>query len=312
MALFSWRRKALLGKLETVYGTDPVPTAMLNGILAMNLEITLSGEKLEREIDRAFFTANPFVLVGKKAEIKFDFEPMGADPGGVVAPCNAVMEMCAHAVTLDAVGPPLRATYNPISDAIKSGTLYVYIGTNLMKISGCRGTIDWTVEIKKFIKGSCTLTGFFDVPENAALAMPDLSNWQQPAAIETETWLVSVDGTPINTNSITLSMNQDTPMIEGSEEREVVVTDRQANGVLKVYDPTVAVFDFFDLAQSHARVPIICEVDGGTSKLSRFTVALAQFEMPKFVEIEGVRGLEIPYNAIASDAGSDEYVWDFE
>lgn len=304
MALFSWRRKVILLKIESAYGTDPTPVFGTDGILAMNLSISLEADKLEREIDRSFFAANPFVLVGRRCMVEFDFEPMGHATPGTAAPCGPLLRACAHAQVLV---PATSATYNPITATPESATLYYWMGNQRFAITGCRGTIDFDHSIKQFPKAHAKLTGLFAIPTNTAIVTPTLTAWQDPPAIETETWELSVDGSAVNAVSFTLSQNNETPIHEGSEAREVVLTDRKAGGVLRVYDPGVSVFDFWTLAKDHTKVPIVSTVTGGAGLIQEITVGLAQFELPKFVEIDGVVGLEIPYVALASSAGSDEY-----
>lgn len=308
---YSWERKAILLGIEVAYGVDPVLNGMAHGILAQNLTISVEADKLEREIDRSFFTGNPFVLVGKRVVVEFDFEPLGANPGGVVAPSDAILRACAHAGTAD-VGPPLNYAYNPISTAIESAAIYLWMGDQRFVILGARGTLNWEFKIKTFGKAHARLTGMFAIPTSVPIVNGDTTDWQDPPAIEMETWDVSVDGTTVNAESVTLDMAQETPMLEGSNEREVVVVDRKANGVLRLFDPDVANLNLWTMAASHDKVPIICEVNGGTGKLTRFTIPLAQLELPRFAEIERTRGLEIPFTAIASSSGDDEYLLEFE
>lgn len=312
MALFSWRRKCILVKLEVTYGTDPVPTAMANGVLAMNLTISLEADKLEREIDRPFFTANPFVLVGRKAIVEFDFEPLGAAVAGAAAPCGPILEACAHAQVLTTPGPPADATYNPISTGIKSCTIHYYMGDQRFALVGCRGSINFDLAIKTFPKARARMVGQFAIPTAAAIVSPTTTNWQDPPAIETETWSVTVNGTPVNTTGLQFDQANEVNMYEGSESRTVEVMDRRSNGTLRVYDPGVGVLDFWTLARNHTKVPIVSIIDGGAGKKFTATLGLVQFEMPKFSEMEKAVGLEIPFHAIASGAGSDEYLLKFD
>lgn len=303
MALFSWRRKVLLLEVETTYGTDPTPLPATDGVLAMNCSISLEADKLEREIDRAHFTANPFVLVGRRCMIEFDFEPLGNSTVGLAAPCASVLRGCAHAQVLV---PVTSATYNPISSAIESVTIYYWIGDQRFAITGARGTVDFEWSIKQFGKGHAKFTGLFAIPTNTAIVTPTLTAWQDPPAIETETWDLTVDGDQINAVSLTLSQGQEIPIHEGSEAREVASMDRAASGVLRCYDPRVDGFDFWTLAKNHTKVPIVSTVNGGAGKIVTVTLGTVQFELPKFVEIDKAVGLEIPFHAIAN-TGNDEY-----
>lgn len=311
MALYSWRRKVILLKLETVYGTDTTPAAATDGILAMNMTISLEADKIEREIDRAYYTANPFVLVGRRCMVEFDFEPLGNATPGTAAPCGPLLQACGNAQALD-VGPPAEAIYTPISTGIKSASIYYWLNDQKFAILGARGTLDWDWSIKQFPKAHAKVTGLFAIPTNTAIVAPTLTAWQDPPAIETETWTLTVDGTPINATGLQVSQNNELPIHEGSEEREVALLDRKVSGTLKVYDPSIANFDFWTLAKNGTKVPIVSVVDGGAGLKATMTMPLCQLELPKFSETDKAVGLEIPFVAIASSAGNDDYELKFE
>lgn len=312
MALVSYQRKVIVAKLEVTYGTDSTPAALTDGVLTMNLSLDLSADELERELDHPYLAANPSVLVGRMATIEFDFEPMGANPGGVPAPCDAIMQACAHAVVLDAVGPPLSATYNPISTGNKSCTIYFWMGDQKVAIVGCRGTLDFENEIKKFPKAHAKLVGQFAIPTSVPIINPTLTKWQDPPAIEVETWDFEINSVAVCAVLFSLSQGNDTPMHECSEQREVVLTKRSAGGKVRIYDPGVGVLDIWTLAKDRTRVPIVSSVDGGVSKKTVIDVPAAQLSLPKFVEIDGVIGLEFDYKAlVVSNAGNDEYTVEY-
>lgn len=312
MALVSYQRKVIVAKLEVTYGVDSNPAAATDGVLTMNLTLDLSADELERELDHPYLAANPSVLVGRMATVEFDFEPLGKSPGGVAAPCDAIMQACAHAVVLDAVGPPLSATYNPISSNNKSCTIYFYMGDQKVAIVGARGTIDFENEIKKFPKAHAKLVGQFAIPTASPIINPTLTAWQDPPAIETETWEFEINSVAVCAVLFSLSQGNETPMHECSEQREVVLTKRAASGKVRIYDPTVGVLDVWTLAKNRTRVPITSTVDGGVGKKTVIDVPQAQLALPKFVEIDGVIGLEFDFKALVNSAsGNDEYTVEF-
>lgn len=305
MALVSYKRKVILAKLEVTYGTDSAPVAATDGVLSMNLSLDLAADDLERELDHPYLAANPSVLVGRMATVEFDFEPVGHATLGTAAPSNAIMEACAHAGVSVA---STSFTYNPISSAAKSATIHFYMGDQRVAITGCRGTIDFENEIKKFPKAHVKLVGQFAIPTTQAIVSPVVTTWQDPPAIETETWSLTVNSIAVCATMFQLSQGNEVPMHECSEQREVVLTDRKANGKLRIYDPTVGVLDLWTLAKDRTQVPIVSIVNGGANKITTINVPKAQLSLPKFVEIEGVIGLEFDFKALVNSAsGNDEY-----
>lgn len=308
MAIFPFRRKVLLLKKETVYGTDSVPVAATNAILAMNGSITLEADKAEREIDLAFFGGKPFVLVNRRATIEFEFEPLGSATPGTASPWSAALQACGFAETLDAVGPPIEALYNPISDLIPSATIYFWMGTQKFAIVGCRGNLEFTTDIQTFVKAKATFTGIMAMPVDAALPAATLTAFQNPVAVETETFELVLDGYNLNAKGVTLQLNNDVKLHEGSEAREVIINDRKPGGTIRCYDPGVAAKDLWALARAGDPVALSYTVQPAASPDGRILVVDApkiQLELPKFTELDGARGLEIPFVALP-DSGNDE------
>lgn len=308
MAIFPFRRKVVLLKKESSYGTDSVPVAATNAILAMAGSITLESDKAERDIDLAFFGGKPFVIVNRRATIEFEFEPLGAATAGTASPWSHTLQACGFAETLDAVGPPIEALYNPISDNISSCTIYFWMGTQKFAIVGCRGNIEFTTDIQTFVKGKATFTGIMAMPVDAAMPAAVLTMFQTPVAVETETFELVLDAYNLNAKGVTLQLNNDVKMHEGSEAREVIINDRKPGGTIRCYDPGVAAKDLWALARAGEPVELSYTVQPAASPTGRILVVSApkvQLELPKFTELDGARGLEIPFVALP-DAGNDE------
>jgi hypothetical protein len=304
VALKSWKLKTLILKTETTYGTDSVPTAGANGVLAMNMSISIDADKLERPIDHPYLGANPFVLVGKRITVEFDFEPLGNSAVGSAAPCGPILTACAHSETLVAV---TSATYALASTSLKSVSIYFQMENQKVVVLGARGTIDYDWTVKQFPKAHAKLTGMFAIPVFNAIPSPTVSAWQTPVAVEMETMLVTIGGTAVNTMSFMLSQGNDVNIHEGSESREAAILARAATGTLKVYDPGIDVLDLWTPAKNYTPTAIVCTVDGGAGKKAVMTVPNAQLQLPKWTEMDGTIGLEIPFTAVPSSAGNDEY-----
>lgn len=308
MAVFPFRRKVLQLKKEASYGTDPVPVAATDTILAMNGSITLEADKAEREIDLAFFGGKPFVLVNRRVTIEFEFEPLGHATPGTASPWSATLQACGFAETLEPVGPPIEALYNPISDAIASCTIYFWMGTNKFAIVGCRGNLEFTTDIQTFMKAKATFTGLMAMPVNAALPAQTLTQFQNPVAVETETFELVLDGYNLNAKGVTLQLNNDVKLHEGSEAREVIINDRKPGGTIRCYDPGIVAKDLWALARAGDPVALSYNVQPAASPDGRIVVFEAQsiqLELPKFADLDGARGLEIPFVALPV-AGNDE------
>ncbi|GEM_PF-2913696 len=306
MALIQTRNRVALLKKETVYGTDAVPAAA-NAILLMNTQITPTADKLDRSVDRPYFGGDPFVLVGKRVELSAECDILGAPTVGTAAPLGQLYKICGHNETLTA-GPPADTTYAPISQNFDSASVYFYWGGVLCKMTGVRGSLDFDFSIKQYAKGTVKLTGQFSVPTDAAL--PTGINWtpfQTPAAIEAQVWQVLVGAQNVCAQSLTLSSNTKVGLIECSNAREVVISDRKPSGSLKVFkDQTLATWNPWAIADAQNIVTLTNTITKGAG-LNVSLPIRAQLEYPKPIDIDGVAGYEIPFVAVPSGAGGDEY-----
>lgn len=301
---YFFRLKQIWLKLETVAGTDPVPTAALNAVLTQNLQVTIDGDKLERVIDRVFFTANPFVLINRRCSVEFDFDMIGAATAGLTAPISPVLQACGHSETLVAA---TSSTFAPVSSAVKSATIYFYWFDNLININECRGSVSFDATINQWPKGHAKFTGLFAIPTTGTNTAGVTTSFQDPPAVTLLTMMLSVNSVVVNAKMFTFDEAANITIHEGSEYKDILMTNRAPTGTCRFYYPGQAVFDLFALASNHTKVPIVCSIDGGATKKVTITIPNAQFTMPKFVEIDGTVGMEAQFNALPSTAGNDEY-----
>ncbi len=309
MSIKLFENRAILFKKESTYATDAAPVAGTDALLSFEGSIKVEADKLERKQDLPYFGADPFVLVGKRATVEFSFDMIGAANVGEAAPIAPVLLACAHAETLD---EDVSATYNPVSSAFASATIYFYHAGILFKVTGARGTAEWDLSIKQFGRGKATFTGIISVASIAESTPGSLTltAFQTPVANETETLSVTVGGVAVNATKFTFAQNQDVRMFEGSESREVGVVDRMPSGVLTMFAEALATFNPWSIADALTDKEIVVEVDGGAAKTTTLTIPKAQLEYPALTNLDGATGWEIPFVA-KPGSGGDEYSWAF-
>ena len=305
MALRSSTDRVGLVAVESVYGVAETITAA-NAMLLMNAQVTPAADKLERNTDKPYFGADPFVLVGKKVTLTADIDILGAAAASVgdAAPLGPLYRVCGHAEDLVA---STSATYSPVSTNFESGTVSFYWAGILFQMLGTRGSMDFNFSIKNYAKASISLTGLLVAPaDGEPPGSIDWSVFQTPPAIETETWTVTVGGTNVCAQELSLAANATINIIECSEAREVAYTDRKPTGTLKVYkDATLATWNPWDVAEAQS-VVVLQNTITKSAGLNCSMPIRAQLEYPKPVDMDGVAGFEIPFNCIP-DTGGDEY-----
>lgn len=310
MPIQLFERRAVEIKIEGSYGTDSVPTGAANSMLTFDGQISVEADKLDRKRDMDYFGGDPFFLVGKRVNIEFDFDMIGASSVGTAAPCAPILRACAHSETLTGA---VEAQYDPISASFQSVSAYFYHAGIRFKVTGVRGTIDWKFGIKGWCRGRAKLTGLINFTTNPSETAPSgtvLTAFQTPPVVETETFSVTVGGVALNVDSLDFNQNNDVKIFEGSEAREATIVERMPTGILRVYQEVLATFNPWSVANAYTNQAIVAAVNGGAGKISTLTIPTAQLEYPRLTNKDGAMCWEIPFVAKAN-AGGDEYKWEF-
>lgn len=312
--IVSFERAALLLKKEVTYGLDPVPVPATDGMLIQNGRIRFQANKLVREVDRAFFGGRPFVLTGRTAFIEFDFELMGAAVVGDAAPIAPVLLATAHAETLTLA---TSATYNPVSSGFDSATGYFTIpspnasGATRHVVTGLMGSTVITAQINNFARGRAVLQGQEAILSDNAFPAVTLTNFQAPVGIDNSTWSVTADdgGGAFALDCVELQLDSGNRQrqYETSEQQIITIVERDAQGFLRIHDTALVDFDAFALAKAGTNVNIQSVITGGAGKIFTLSIPKAQLDLPERIDIDGASGLRIPFSAIPSDTGNDEY-----
>jgi len=296
-------RVALLN-IETTYGVAATMAAA-NAIRLMDSSIEPVADKLERNLDSPHFGGDPFVLVGKRITLSGTVDVIGSATAGLAAPLGGLYRICGHSEVLT---PATNAVYAPISLGLPSATIDFFMAGIRFRMLGVRGSMSFAFNVKEYAKATVQLTGLLVIPQDGeAPASIDWAAFSTPAAIETETWNVQIAGVPVYARQLSLAQNATLPLIETSENREVVLTDRKPTGTLQVVkNDALATWNPWALANAQSIV-VITNAITSTGGRSVSAPIRAQLEYPKPVDIEGVAGFDIAFTAVPSGAGGDEY-----
>lgn len=92
------RRRTILAKLETTYGTDSVPTGAANAILVRNLEMMPMDQDLAgRDLVRPYLGSSEQIPAAIRAMVNFEIEIAGSGTAGTAPAWGPLMRGCAFA-----------------------------------------------------------------------------------------------------------------------------------------------------------------------------------------------------------------------
>lgn len=320
-ALQYFRRRGLLAKIETTEGTDAVPTTTDNGIIIMDGALSTEVDIYERNVDKTYLGNNPFVTGTRRATVQgtIDLVPP-ATPGQTTtgnSHVEALLLPCAHAVVKSSGGK--TTTYNPISDAIPSASLYWYHAGTRIKILGSRGVLSGLMlEVGQGFRSTVAMTGRYDAVEEVALptiTVPTIN----PVPVRYNNSVATItsphDGTPLTVWAKMLSVDTglEVGTTEYTSERFTRHRDRRATFTMRIARTSLADFNSWGVRDANTIVRLtlrVYEEEGLEGLYSELSVR-GQIEGVQDADIDGDRGIEITGRCIPSSAGNDEYYIQF-
>lgn len=315
MALEAFTQRRVLLKQETTEGVDALPVGATDGLLLLNGSSKIEATAIDRVIDRDTFGHDPFLLANWRGTIEGDVELIGNATPGTAPKLATLLKIAGLAQTLDAVGPPPVARYNPVATGIPSGTAYFHHGGTLVKLTGCRAALSaLTFAIGKAPTARVQILGDAtgDVDE-AALPTVDLTGFQTPVPVTEPTWALTINGFAVSATELTLDFGSDLKIIEHSEDKIALIAARKPTWSATFYRPAKASLDPFALAKSHAAVALVSTLDGGSAgKRTRLTIGQGQIESVEPTDADGFLAYKVNGRAIATSAGNDEFLLEFE
>jgi hypothetical protein len=100
MATRYFRKRSILAKIETTYGTDPTPTGAANAIQAFNVALTpLELEYEDRDVARAYLGHQDQIVVTGRARLTFECEVAGSGTAGTAPAWGPLVRGCSFGQT---------------------------------------------------------------------------------------------------------------------------------------------------------------------------------------------------------------------
>ena len=206
-------------------------------------------------------------------------------------------------------------TYAPVSAAFSSVTIYYMLDGVRHKVTGCRGNASISAEVGAIPSIEFAFTGVYVAPDDVAL--PAVTYGQQATPLvfkngnSTGFQLLSYAGA---LQSISLDLGNSLvyrELVGGT--KEVLLTDRAVTGAVSIEAVTMATKNFFVAALTDATLGNLQFTHGtgsaGSANGNTIKVASTRIDIGdvSYGEQDGIAMLEIPYTAIPSTAGNNEF-----
>lgn len=301
------RKKYILAKIESTYGTDPTPAGS-NAILTRDLQRSFyEGNTVSRDIDRATLGGFSTVNTGPYVMIEFMVECAGSGTAGDAPAYGPLLRACGFAETVDA---GVDVEYAPVSSAFESVTIWYERDGERQVATGCRGTVAFEMGVGNYPMMRFRMVGLYARPTAVTPVTPDVSSFSTPLPVNnTNTGTCTLDSYDLQLQTLNLAMNADTPHLNLVNFEQVLYVDRAPAGDLAFLAPVIGTKDIMALVESH--LGTVSEtafqmIHGGTAgNIFQIDAPKVQLSGLSEIDIQGEQGYQS--NALfLPDSGDDE------
>jgi len=280
-----WKKKVLLAKVETTYGTDAAPTGAANAILATNVRLSpMEGQDANRNLELPYMGAQGSIPTELHRKLSFHVEATPSGSAGVAPVWGTLLRGCACAEVIVAT---TSVTYNPVTDAHESITLYLQVDGTQFALKGARGTCTFRVNAQGIVYLEFEFTGLYSPATETPNATPDLAAQlaAKPRVASTaNTPLFSIDAVDLVMNSFSLNFgNQVEPNFEVGADA-IEITDRSEMIETSVRAVPLTTLDPFALAEAMTGVEVLLTHGATAGRILALDVPGAQFQRTQSLE----------------------------
>jgi Phage tail tube protein len=306
----NWEQKVILLKLETTEGTDAAPTNLLNALRVLNYQPTfMDADQKVRNIEKAYFGADPVAMAAFKRGATFDMEMAGSGTAIGIPPWMVPLQIAGFGAPV--VGST-SVVSSPITAGIPSATHWSYIDNLLLKTIGARATVDFKIQDDEYPLFSFNLLGRPPalLAEEAIPGTPTFTNYVDPLLSATENTTFTLAGFALPLRSWEMSSNSDLQLrsLIGPQDR-VNYANRNWNGNIVGELPDLTSQNYFSNIRPGTTMAATC-VQGIT------TGNIVQIDTPRLqisgnvtlTEEQGKVMFTMPVTALPN-AGNDEVVF---
>ncbi len=303
-AALKWKKTAILFKIETVYGTDPVPTGAANAILATDVKVQpMEGTDVDRDLDLPYFGAQGTIPNELHAKLTFKVEMAPSGTAGTVPGWGPLLRACGVAQVINA---GVSVVYNPITDNHESGTFYLHKDGTRYVMRGARGNVKVMINAQGIPYLEFSFTGLFTQPSDQAFPTPVLTVFQKPqvaSSTNTPTFTINSVALVMRSFSLDLKNEVENRFLIGAEA--ILITDRSDMIETVVEAQLLAAFNPFSLAANQTTVPVSLIHGVGAGKITTLAVPAAQMMRPTGLE-QNQNIVEWPLSLAALPVGGND------
>lgn len=302
------RKRLILAKTETTYGTNSLATpAGSDAVLVRNLDITpQESEVVSRDLIRPYLGNSEQLLANTRVRVTMEVELAGSGTAGTPPRYGTLLLACGTAATTVAT---TSVTYAPVSSNFGSCSIIYNIDGVQHLLTGCRGTFSMNCQLGRIPVLSFEMTGIYNGPTDTAPVSPSYGAQATP--------LIFKDGNTTGFSFFSYSGCLANASFQLANEiiyreligctKEVLITDRRPAGEVQIEAPTIATKDYFMIALANTTGNLTFTHGTVAGNRVQFTAGQTDILNPTYSDMDGIHMLTLPYVAIPTTAGNNEF-----
>lgn len=300
------RKRLILAKTESTYGTDSTP-AGTDAVLVRSLEVTpLESDVVSRDLIRPYLGNSDQLLANSRVLCSFEVELAGSGTAGTAPRYDALLKACGMSATIVA---STSVTYAPVSASFSSCTIVYNVDGVQHKLTGARGTVTMNCELGQIPTLQFEMTGIYNAPTDTAQPSVTYSNQATPLIFKegnTSAFQFFSYAGCLNSVSFNLANEIIYRELIGCT-KEVIITNRAPAGDVSIEAPTIATKDFFTLALGSTTGNLTFLHGTTAGNRVTFTAPQVDITQPSYTDQDGIQMLQLPYAALPTSAGNNEF-----
>jgi hypothetical protein len=180
-------------------------------------------------------------------------------------------------------------------------------------ITGIRGSFDISMSTGAIPTIAFSHMGIFGAPTALSLPSPTYSNQATPLSVNADnTATVTVHGFSACMTEFSLSLG--TEMVfeqKAGCTKQVRLTNRVTTGSITIELPAFATKDFIAAVNAQTEATITWVHGSTAGNIITFTADQTAFDSPSYVEADSVTHITLPFRALPSSSGNDDFTLAF-
>jgi hypothetical protein len=300
-----WNTKILLAKIETVYGTDSLPAAATDAILARDISLTpMEGSDVSRELEMPWMGQDLTLAAELNMRLAFSVELAPSGTAGTAPRWGALLRACGCA---QVIATGVSVTYNPVTDAHESATFYLWIGGTRYVLRGARGNARFEMSASGIPMIAFDFRGLFSQPTDVARVSPTLTSYPVPQMVsDSNTPTFTLGGTDFILRNLTFDLGNTVEQRLLINSEEIWITDKAETVEWQMEAVPLATWNPYSLAAGQTTVAGVVAHGTGAGRIATLNLPRLEVQRPQVTGAQGIkewslRGIPIP------NAGNDQW-----